>query len=65
MDEEDRLTIWVPDEYRNSLWWPGMRCLIGRRELSITTDFKDARGGTEWKMIDSEDVRDVDGRSTA
>jgi hypothetical protein len=51
MDEADNLIIWIPDECRNSLWWPGMRVLIGGREPSITIDFKDARYGMEWAEI--------------
>jgi hypothetical protein len=51
MDEADNLIIWIPDEYRNSLWWPGMRLLIGGREPSITIDFKDAHYGMEWAAI--------------
>jgi hypothetical protein len=63
IDEEDNLIIWVPDEYRNSLWWPRMRTLIGGREPSITIDFTDARYGTEWTKI--ENVQDGDKRYTA
>jgi hypothetical protein len=51
VDETGNLIIWVPDEYRNSLWWPGMQMLVGGREPSITIDFKDARIGKEWMKI--------------
>jgi hypothetical protein len=55
MDQADNLIIWIPDEYRKSLWWPGMRLLIGGREPSITIDFKDARYGMEWTEIRATD----------
>ncbi|TBU21717.1 hypothetical protein BD311DRAFT_677709 [Dichomitus squalens] len=41
-----RLVLWVPDEYRPSLWWPGLLLLIGREPLSI--DFATACHGTQW-----------------
>ena len=46
MDKDDNLLIWVPDEYRSSLWCPGMLLLIGCEPTKI--DFADARYGVDW-----------------
>jgi hypothetical protein len=51
VDEAGNLIVWVPDEYRNSLWWPKMRTLIGGREPSITIGFEGACLGSEWTKI--------------
>ena len=45
-DEDDHLLIWVPDEYRASLWSPGMLVLVGREPIDI--DFGNARHGIDW-----------------
>ncbi|KAI0311410.1 WD40-repeat-containing domain protein, partial [Amylostereum chailletii] len=51
-DSESHLLIWVPDEYRNALWWPGTEKIIGRTPIEI--DFKHAKHGVEWtKCMDS------------
>ena len=46
MDDDDNLLIWVPDEYRASLWSPGMLVLVGREPIDI--DFGSARHGIDW-----------------
>ena len=51
MDENDKLLIWVPDEYRASLWCPGMLLLVGCEPIEI--DFAKACYGTEWASIKS------------
>jgi len=38
--------IWVPEEYRKTLWWPTMHLLIGHKSVKI--DFRNARFGTSW-----------------
>jgi len=54
VDEEGNLLIWVPNEYRNSLWWPGMHLLIGGRDPSIAIDFQGACYGSDWLQILAE-----------
>ena len=46
MDEDGSLLIWVPDEYRASLWSPGMLVLVRREPIDI--DFGNARHGIDW-----------------
>ena len=46
MDEDSSLLIWVPDEYRASLWLPGMLVLVGREPIDI--DFGNIRHGIDW-----------------
>ena len=45
-DEDDNLLIWVPDEYRPSLWSPGTLVLVGREPIDI--DFGDVYHGIDW-----------------
>ena len=45
-DEDESLLIWVPDEYRTSLWSPGMLVLVGREPIDI--NFGDAYHGIDW-----------------
>ena len=47
MDDDGNLLIWVPDEYRASLWSPGMLVLVGREPIDI--DFGDACHGMDWE----------------
>ena len=46
VDEDGNLLIWVPDEYRASLWSPGTVVLVGREPIDI--DFGNARHGIDW-----------------
>ena len=46
MDDDDNLLIWVPDEYRASLWSPGTLVLVGREPIDI--DFGNALHGIDW-----------------
>jgi len=59
VDEMDNFLIWIPGEYRNCLWWPQMRKLIGGYELQVKIDFASARHGTEWTMCIAEDDIDL------
>ena len=46
VDEDGNLLIWVPDEYRASLWCPGMLVLVGHEPIDI--NFGDAYHGIDW-----------------
>ncbi|KAI0310036.1 hypothetical protein OF83DRAFT_1071171 [Amylostereum chailletii] len=45
--EDAQLLLWVPDEHRLTLRWPGERLVLGRTTLLII-DFSDARHGSDW-----------------
>ena len=45
-DEDGNLLIWVPDEYRASLWSPGMLMLVGRDPIDIS--FENVYHGIDW-----------------
>ena len=46
VDEDGNLLIWVPDEYRASLWSPGMLVLVGRDPIDIS--FENVYHGIDW-----------------
>ena len=46
IDKDGNLLIWVPDEYRASVWSPGTLVLVGREPIDI--DFGNARHGIDW-----------------
>ena len=47
VDDDGNLLIWVPDEYRASLWSPGTLVLVGRDPIDIS--FENVYHGMDWE----------------
>jgi hypothetical protein len=49
---DEKLLLWIPPEYRNQLFWPHMKLVIGRS--SIHLDLSNFAHGDHWyKCFDS------------
>jgi hypothetical protein len=51
MDEDSNLLVWVPDEYRSSLWWPKTHAIIGGRLPRLTIDLDGTWHGVGWEKV--------------